>query len=132
MSKCTVATKQLACAALVDQAIAEQWSARKLAIEAGVSQATAGKYLINAVEQIQRKVSNKIMRVSTGYRHTLESAAARSREFLDSIEAIELRDLDDRQLKLRKDAISSLSSISTLLKFSEPAPADAPPRLGNL
>ena len=132
MSKCTMATKQLACAALIDQAITEQWSARKLAREAGVSHETAGKYLLAAVEQTHRKTTSKIMRVSTGYRHTLESAAARSREFLDSIEAIELRDLDDRQLKLRKDAISSLSSISTLLKFSEPAPVDAPPRLGNL
>ena len=128
----TIATKQLACAALIDQAIAEQWSARRLGREAGVSQETAGKYLIDAVRQTHQKTSNKIVRVSAGYRHTLESAAARSREFLDSIDGLPLDELDDRQLKLRKDAISSLSSISTLLKVSEPAPADAPPRLGNL
>ena len=127
-----ISTKELACAAFIEQAISEHWSARKLAEAAGVNHETAGNYLRKTLARTRQKNDQKIMRVSTGYRHTLESAAARSREFLDSIDGLPLDELDDRQLKLRKDAISSLSSISTLLKFSEPAPADAPPRLGNL
>ena len=68
------------------------------------------------------------------YRHTLTRTAARSREYLESISHLELDQLDKDQRSLRKDALSSLSSLSSMLRLeiTGDASASAPPRLGNL
>ena len=82
------------------------------------------------MEKTQREVST----LASDYRSTRELTAARSREYLQSIAHLDLDSLDKDQRSLRKDALSSLSSLSSMLRLeiTGDASATTPPRLGNL
>jgi hypothetical protein len=124
-------TKQIALHSLVDQAVAEQWGLSKLAEEAGVHYTVAQRFMENFAKQSEKRALNRVMKVSDSYRSTLETAAARSREYLETIEDKALGELTANERQLRREALASLTTIGGLLKFSEPA-AERPEKLGNL
>jgi hypothetical protein len=115
-------------------AVEEKWSANALAEKAGCNRRTAEKYLNTLVTASAEKTQREVLTIADSYRHTLERTAARSREYLESIAHLELDQLDKDQRSLRKDALSSLSSLSSMLRLeiTGDASASAPPRLGNL
>ena len=79
------------------------------------------------------KTQKEVLSLADDYRHTLTRTAARSREYLESIAHLELDALDKDQRSLRKDALSSLSSLSSMLRLEiTKDTSTAPPRLGNL
>ncbi len=124
-------TKQIVLQSLLPQAIAEQWSIRQMAAAADVHHTVAKNFLAKAAAQGERKAVDRVLRVSTSFRSTLETAAARSREYLETIEDKALSELTANERQLRREALASLTTIGGLLKFSEPA-ADRPEKLGNL
>ena len=79
-------------------------------------------------------MDKQVLSLADDYRHTLTLTAARSREYLQSISHLDLGQLDKDQRALRKDALSSLTSLSSMLRLeiTGDASAAAPPRLGNL
>ena len=81
-----------------------------------------------------QNTQREVMTLADDYRHTLTLTAARSREYLQSIAHLDLDALDKDQRSLRKDALSSLSSLSSMLRLeiTGDSGASAPPRLGNL
>jgi hypothetical protein len=115
-------------------AVEEKWSANALAEKAGCNRRTAEKYLNTLVTASAEKTQREVLTIADSYRHTLERTAARSREYLESIAHLELDQLDKEQRSLRKDALSSLSSLSSMLRLeiTGDSSASAPPRLGNL
>jgi len=131
MSSAPMPTKRVALQALAVRAIEEQWTTNKLAEEAGVHFTTAQDFMRRLVEQGEKKVINKVLKVSDSYRSTLESTAARSREYLESIADKSVDELTPTERQLRKECLASLTTIGGLLKFSEPA-AQGPGKLGNL
>jgi hypothetical protein len=124
-------TKQIALHTLMPQAIEEHWSTTKLAEAAGVNHETAKNFLQKYADQSLRKTHSRVLKVADSYRSTLECTAARSREFLETIEDKALSELTANERQLRREALASLTTIGGLLKFSEPA-ADRPEKLGNL
>ena len=127
-------TTQLALQKYATQAIDERWTASQLSQSAGCSQKCAEQFL-RRLEQIgSENTKRNIIALTDNYRSTLELTAARSREFLQSISHLDLEALDKDQRSLRKDALSSLSSLSSMLRLeiTGDASASAPPRLGNL
>ena len=115
-------------------AVEEKWSANALAEKAGCNRRTAEKYLNTLVTASAEKTQREVLSLADDYRHTLTLTAARSREYLQSISHLELETLDKDQRSLRKDALSSLSSLSSMLRLeiTGDASVSAPPRLGNL
>jgi preprotein translocase subunit Sec63 len=121
----------MALQALLPKAVEEQWSTGKLAEEAGVHYVVAQKFMSKVANQGERKAVDKVLRVADSYRSTRECTAARSREYLETIEDKALSELTANERQLRREALASLTTIGGLLKFSEPA-ADRPEKLGNL
>ena len=114
-------------------AVEEKWSANALAEKAGCNRRTAEKYLNSLVTASAEKTQREVLTLADSYRHTLERTAARSREYLESIAHLDLDSLDRDQRALRKDALSSLSSLSSMLRLEITKDTSAaPPRLGNL
>jgi hypothetical protein len=77
-------------------------------------------------------MDKQVLCLADSYRATLELTAARSREYLQSISHLELETLDKEQRSLRKEALSSLTSLSSMLRLEVTGDASTPPRLGNL
>jgi len=115
-------------------AVEEKWSANTLAEKAGCNRRTAEKYLNTLVTASAEKTQREVLTLADSYRHTLERTAARSREYLESISHLDLDSLDKDQRSLRKDALSSLTSLSSMLRLeiTGDASTNTPPRLGNL
>ena len=130
----TRATTQMTLHKYATIAVEEKWSANTLAEKAGCNRRTAEKYLNSLVTASAEKTQREVLTLADSYRHTLERTAARSREYLESIAHLELEQLDKDQRSLRKDALSSLSSLSSMLRLeiTKDTSASAPPRLGNL
>jgi hypothetical protein len=128
------ATTQLTLQRFALTAVEEKWSASRLAREADCNVHTAEKFLSRLADTGMEKTQREVLTLADSYRHTLERTAARSREYLESISHLELDQLDKDQRSLRKDALSSLSSLSSMLRLeiTGDSSASAPPRLGNL
>jgi hypothetical protein len=128
------ATTQLTLQRYATIAIDEKWSASQLARAADCNVHTAEKFLSRLADTGMEKTQREVLTLANEYRHTLERTAARSREYLESISHLELDQLDKDQRSLRKDALSSLSSLSSMLRLeiTGDSSASAPPRLGNL
>jgi hypothetical protein len=128
------ATTQLTLQRFALTAVEEKWSASRLAREADCNIQTAEKFLSRLATTGMEKTQKEVLTLADSYRHTLERTAARSREYLESISHLDLDSLDRDQRSLRKDALSSLSSLSSMLRLeiTGDASANTPPRLGNL
>ena len=128
------ATTQLTLQRFALTAVEEKWSASRLAREADCNIQTAEKFLSRLATSGMERTQKEVLTLADSYRHTLERTAARSREYLESISHLELDQLDKDQRSLRKDALSSLSSLSSMLRLeiTGDSSASAPPRLGNL
>ncbi len=128
------ATTQLTLQRYATIAIDEKWSAGQLAEAADCNVKTAERFLLRLAEAGMQKTEQAVLTLADSYRSTLERTAARSREYLESISHLELDQLDKDQRSLRKDALSSLSSLSSMLRLeiTGDSSASAPPRLGNL
>ena len=127
------ATTQLTLQRFATIAIDEKWSASQLARAADCNIQTAEKFLSRLVTNGMEKTQKEVLSLADDYRHTLTRTAARSREYLESIAHLELETLDKDQRSLRKDALSSLSSLSSMLRLEITKDTSAtPPRLGNL
>ena len=126
------ATTQLSLQKYATQAIDERWTASQLAQSAGCSQKCAEQFL-RRLEQIgSENTKRNIIALADDYRSTLERTAARSREYLETISHLELDQLDKEQRALRKEALSSLTSLSSMLRLEVSTSPDAPRQLGNL
>jgi hypothetical protein len=127
-------TTQLRLQRLAISAIDGKWTAQELARQADCNPATAEKFLLGLVRRGEQATQKEVMTLADDYRHTLTLTAARSREYLQSIAHLDLDSLDKDQRSLRKDALSSLSSLSSMLRLeiTGDSGASAPPRLGNL
>ena len=126
------ATTHLSLQKYATQAIDERWTASQLSQAAGCSQKCAEQFL-RRLEQIgSENTKRNIIALADDYRSTLEQTAARSREYLQSIAHLELETLDKEQRSLRKEALSSLTSLSSMLRLEVTSDSSTPPRLGNL
>ena len=128
------ATTQLSLQKYATQAIDERWTASQLAQSAGCSQKCAEQFLRRLERIGSENTKRNVIALADDYRSTLERTAARSREYLESIAHLDLDSLDKEQRALRKEALSSLSSLSSMLRLeiTGDASANTPPRLGNL
>jgi len=127
-------TTQLALQRLATTAIDGKWTAAQLAVAAGCNERTADRFLGRLVTAGAEITQREVLTLADSYRSTLELTAARSREYLQSIAHLNLDSLDRDQRSLRKDALSSLSSLSSMLRLeiTGDTSASTPPRLGNL
>ena len=114
------------------EAVDGKWTASRLAEEAGCHIETAEKFLSRLAEEGMKKTQLKVISLADSYRSTLERTAARSKEYLESISHLELESLDKEQRSLRKEALSSLTSLSSMLRLEVTGDTSTPPRLGNL
>ena len=126
------ATTQLTLQRYALVAVEEKWSASKLARAADCNIHTAEKFLSRLADTGMEKTQKEVLTLASDYRSTLERTAARSREYLESISHLDLDSLDKDQRSLRKDALSSLTSLSSMLRLEVSASPDAPRQLGNL
>jgi murein L,D-transpeptidase YcbB/YkuD len=128
------ATTQLTLQRYATIAIDDKWTAAQLAIAADCNVRTAEKFLQRLAEAGMQHTQREVLTLASDYRSTLELTAARSREYLQSISHLELDRLDKDQRALRREALSSLTSLSSMLRLevTGDASASAPPRLGNL
>jgi len=126
------ATTQLSLQKYATQAIDERWTASQLSQAAGCSQKCAEQFLRRLERIGSENTKRNIIALADDYRSTLELTAARSREYLQSIAHLELETLDKEQRSLRKEALSSLTSLSSMLRLEVTSDPAAPPRLGNL
>ena len=128
------ATTQLALQRLAAAAIDGRWTAAELALHAECNVQTAERFLSRLAMVGAEKTQREVLTLADSYRSTLERTAARSREYLESISQLELEQLDKEQRALRREALSSLTSLSSMLRLeiTGDASAAAPPRLGNL
>lgn len=126
------ATTQLTLQRYALVAVEEKWSASKLAREADCNIQTAEKFLSRLATAGMEKTTQAVLTLASDYRATLERTAARSREYLESISHLELDQLDKDQRSLRKEALSSLTSLSSMLRLEVSGAPDAPRQLGNL
>jgi hypothetical protein len=128
------ATTQLTLQRFALTAVEEKWSASRLAREADCNVHTAEKFLSRLADTGMEKTQREVLTLADSYRHTLERTAARSREYLESIAHLDLDSLDKEQRSLRKEALSSLTSLSSMLRLEITGDSSAatPPRLGNL
>jgi hypothetical protein len=127
-------TTQLTLQRLATTAVDGKWTAAQLASAAGCNERTADRFLGRLVTAGAEITQREVLSLADSYRSTLELTAARSREYLQSIAHLDLDQLDKDQRSLRKDALSSLSSLSSMLRLeiTGDSSASAPPRLGNL
>ena len=125
-------TTQLRLQRLATSAIDGKWTAQELATQAECNPATAEKFLSGLVRRGEQQTQKDVLRLADDYKSTLTLTAARSREYLQSISHLELDQLDKEQRSLRKDALSSLTSLSSMLRLEVSTSADAPRQLGNL
>ena len=126
------ATTQLTLQRYATTAIDDKWTAGQLAEAAGCNIKTAEKFLIRLAETCMEKTQREVLTLASDYRSTLELTAARSREYLQSIAHLDLDSLDREQRALRKEALSSLTSLSSMLRLEVSTSPDAPRQLGNL
>jgi hypothetical protein len=126
------ATTQLTLQKFALTAIEEKWTASKLARAADCNIETAEKFLSRLAADGLKKTQMEVLTLADSYRSTLERTAARSREYLESISHLELEQLDKEQRSLRKEALSSLTSLSSMLRLEVTGDTSTPPRLGNL
>ena len=126
------ATTQLTLHKLASVAIDEKWTASELARAADCSPHTAEKFLSGLVDKAAINTQREVLTLADSYKSTLERTAARSREYLESISHLDLDSLDKDQRSLRKEALSSLTSLSSMLRLEVSASPDAPRQLGNL
>ena len=126
------ATTQLTLQRYATTAIDDKWTAGQLAEAAGCNIKTAEKFLIRLAETGMEKTQREVLTLASDYRSTLELTAARSREYLQSISHLDLDTLDKDQRSLRKEALSSLTSLSSMLRLEVSTSPDAPRQLGNL
>lgn len=126
------ATTQLTLHKLASVAIDEKWTASELARAADCSPHTAEKFLSGLVDKAAIKTQREVLTLADSYRSTLERTAARSREYLESISHLELDQLDKEQRALRREALSSLTSLSSMLRLEVSSGTDTPRQLGNL
>ena len=125
-------TTQLTLHKFASVAIDEKWTASELARAADCNPHTAEKFLAGLLASAAKKTEREVLTLADSYRSTLERTAARSREYLESISHLELDQLDKEQRALRKEALSSLTSLSSMLRLEVSTSADAPRQLGNL
>ena len=78
------------------------------------------------------KTQREVLTLASDYRSTLTLTAARSREYLQSIAHLDLDSLDREQRALRKEALSSLTSLSSMLRLEVSSGTETPRQLGNL
>ena len=110
----------------------DKWTAAQLADAAQCSPGTAEKFLSGLARIGAENTKRNVIALADDYRSTLELTAARSREYLQSISHLELDQLDRDQRALRKEALSSLTSLSSMLRLEVSTSPDAPRQLGNL
>lgn len=134
MAHCTGprSTTQLALQRLATAAIDGRWTAMELARQADCHIDTAKRFLASLVTTSRETVDKQVLSLADDYRSTLTLTAARSREYLQSISHLDLDSLDKEQRALRKEALSSLTSLSSMLRLEVSTSADAPRQLGNL
>ena len=125
-------TTQLALQRYAIQAVEDKWTAAQLADAAQCSPGTAEKFLSGLARIGAENTKRNVIALADDYRSTLELTAARSREYLQSISHLELDQLDRDQRALRKEALSSLTSLSSMLRLEVSTSPDAPRQLGNL
>ncbi len=125
-------TTQLALQRLATAAIDGRWTAAELAKNADCHLDTAKSFLSSLVHTGRAQMDKQVLSLADSYRSTLELTAARSREYLQSISHLELETLDKEQRSLRKEALSSLTSLSSMLRLEVTGDSSTPPRLGNL
>ena len=126
------ATTQLALQRLATAAVDGRWTAAELALHAECNVQTAERFL-SRLAMVGEEITHKeVLTLADSYRATLERTAARSREYLESISHLELDALDKDQRALRKEALSSLTSLSSMLRLEVSTSPDAPRQLGNL
>jgi predicted DNA binding protein len=106
MALAPIISKQVALHNYLPQAIEEQWTAGKLAEQAGVHYSTANAYLKRVAAKGEKKALNKVLGIADEYRSTLECTAARSREFLESIEDKSLGELTPNERQLWREALA--------------------------
>lgn len=126
------ATTQLTLHKLASVAIDEKWTASELARAADCSPHTAEKFLSGLVDKAAINTQREVLTLADSYKSTLERTAARSREYLESISHLDLDSLDKDQRSLRKDALSSLTSLSSMLRLEVSGAPETPRQLGNL
>ena len=126
------ATTQLTLQRYALTAVEEKWSASKLARAADCHIETAEKFLSRLAEEGLKKTQREVLQMADTYRSTLERTAARSREYLESISHLELESLDKEQRALRREALSSLTSLSSMLRLEVSSTSETPRQLGNL
>ena len=125
-------TTQLTLHKFASIAIDEKWTASELARAADCNPHTAEKFLSSLLASTAKQTQKEVLTLADSYRSTLERTAARSREYLESISHLDLDSLDKDQRSLRKEALSSLTSLSSMLRLEVSTSADAPRQLGNL
>ena len=126
------ATLKLRLQRLASSAIDNAWTAAELAKQAGCSAGLAERYLSQLARVGEETTQREVLTLADDYKSTLTLTAARSREYLQSISHLELEQLDKDQRALRKEALSSLTSLSSMLRLEVSTSADAPRQLGNL
>ena len=125
-------TTQLTLHKFASVAIDEKWTASELARAADCNPHTAEKFLAGLLASAAKKTEREVLTLADSYKSTLERTAARSREYLESISHLDLDSLDKEQRTLRKEALSSLTSLSSMLRLEVSGAPDAPRQLGNL
>ena len=125
-------TTQLTLHKFASVAIDEKWTASELARAADCNPHTAEKFLAGLLASAAKKTEREVLTLADSYRSTLERTAARSREYLESISHLDLDTLDKDQRALRREALSSLTSLSSMLRLEVSGAPDAPKQLGNL
>ena len=126
------ATLKLRLQRLASSAIDNAWTAAELAKQAGCSAGLAERYLSQLARVGEETTQREVLTLADDYKSTLTQTAARSREYLQSISHLELDQLDKEQRALRREALSSLTSLSSMLRLEVSASPDAPRQLGNL
>lgn len=126
------ATLKLRLQRLASSAIDNAWTAAELAKQAGCSAGLAERYLSQLARVGEETTQREVLSLADDYKSTLTLTAARSREYLQSIAHLDLDSLDRDQRALRKEALSSLTSLSSMLRLEVSTSADAPRQLGNL
>lgn len=126
------ATLKLRLQRLASSAIDNAWTAAELAKQAGCSAGLAERYLSQLARVGEETTQREVLSLADDYKSTLTLTAARSREYLQSIAHLDLDSLDRDQRALRKEALSSLTSLSSMLRLEVSASPDAPKQLGNL
>ena len=125
-------TTQLTLHKFASVAIDEKWTASELARAADCNPHTAEKFLAGLLASAAKKTEREVLTLADSYRSTLERTAARSREYLESISHLDLDSLDKDQRSLRKEALSSLTSLSSMLRLEVSGGPETPRQLGNL